>query len=426
MDIDDAMKKAGRFGIFQKKIFALVTLFQLLAAAYVLSITFVGLAPTWRCSGENNSSSKLPLVQRCHKFETNDNCKPVYDKTQFLSIAHEWDLICSKAHYVNLTQSGLFFGFLLGSFIFGKLADTIGRRKTIIISLIVLTIFSFLIPLSPNVLIFGLFRAGLGFAAAGGIPMFILVSEMLGQSNRSLLSVSISFTFAIGFVTLSIAAYLLNDWRKLSLLIAILIVPFLLCYKMIPESPLWLLSVGEEVKARRLVAYIAKTNKSTSLPDGFTLKSVISSDQSTAPGIIDLIRHKTLLRRSLLLISCWFTVCFVYYGLSLGVGNLSSNIYISLSLSGIVEIPSYILAYVLLDRIGRRISNGVFLICGGAAGIGCALLQLLNLDEVGGFKMGLALFGKFFISAGFSVVYVYTAELYSTDVRSGICSIRCE
>ena len=40
----------------------------------------------------------------------------------------------------------------------------------------------------------------------------------------------------------------------------------------------------------------------------------------------------------------------VYYGLSLGVGNLSDNIYISLSLSGLVEIPSNLLTYFIMDR----------------------------------------------------------------------------
>lgn len=46
-------------------------------------------------------------------------------------------------------------------------------------------------------------------------------------------------------------------------------------------------------------------------------------------------------------------ICMVYYGLSLGVGSLSNNEYISLSLSGIVEIPSYLMAYVMLDRWER-------------------------------------------------------------------------
>ncbi len=45
-----------------------------------------------------------------------------------------------------------------------------------------------------------------------------------------------------------------------------------------------------------------------------------------------------------------FTVCMVYYGLSLGVGSLSSNLYLAFTLSGLVEIPSNLLTLVALEK----------------------------------------------------------------------------
>lgn len=71
----------------------------------------------------------------------------------------------------------------------------------------------------------------MGFIIAGGIPFFVLISEILGPSYRGLLSVLISTFFGVGFVTLSLAAYLLGEWRSLVFLAAILTVPFLFLYK---------------------------------------------------------------------------------------------------------------------------------------------------------------------------------------------------
>ena len=50
------------------------------------------------------------------------------------------------------------------------------------------------------------------------------------------------------------------------------------------------------------------------------------------------------------LFSSRFTNCLIYYGLSLGVGNLTSNLYIGFTLSGLVEIPSNILALITLEK----------------------------------------------------------------------------
>ena len=115
----------------------------------------------------------------------------------------------------------------------------------------------------------------------------------------------------------------------------------------IPESPRWLLTMQEEVKARQIIREIARTNKK-SLPSDFSLK--YTSSGQVSPGFFDLMSHRVLFRRTLIMAFIWFTVCMVYYALSLGVGNLSSNLYISFSLSGIVEIPSYLVAYVTLEK----------------------------------------------------------------------------
>lgn len=47
-------------------------------------------------------------------------------------------------------------------------------------------------------------------------------------------------------------------------------------------------------------------------------------------------------------------VTLVYYGLSLNVGNIGTNIYLSFFMSAMAELLGYLLSSLLLDRVGRK------------------------------------------------------------------------
>ena len=44
----------------------------------------------------------------------------------------------------------------------------------------------------------------------------------------------------------------------------------------------------------------------------------------------------------------------MYYGLSLNVSNLSTNLYISTAANAIAEMPAFLLTALFLDRFGRK------------------------------------------------------------------------
>lgn len=48
--------------------------------------------------------------------------------------------------------------------------------------------------------------------------------------------------------------------------------------------------------------------------------------------------------------NCRFVCSFVYYGLTLSAGDLGGNIYASLALSGLIEIPSYPICIYLINQ----------------------------------------------------------------------------
>ena len=57
----------------------------------------------------------------------------------------------------------------------------------------------------------------------------------------------------------------------------------------------------------------------------------------------------------------------VYYGLTMGVGDLAGNLYINTFIMGAVEVPSYFLCQqMLVRRPGRRgTACSLFALCGG-------------------------------------------------------------
>lgn len=56
---------------------------------------------------------------------------------------------------------------------------------------------------------------------------------------------------------------------------------------------------------------------------------------------------------------------FVFYGLSVNSTSMSGNKYINFALVSLVEIPGYTIAWVSIQKIGRRFSLvGSLLLCG--------------------------------------------------------------
>ena len=84
---------------------------------------------------------------------------------------------------------------------------------------------------------------------------------------------------------------------------------------------------------------------------------------------------------------------------------------------------------------GRRPVLSLCQLLGGTATIIAGLLEDQDIAEITGLHMNYAelqilcsLIGKFGISAAYAIVYLYTAELYPTIIRTtsiGICSLVC-
>ncbi|XP_071478127.1 organic cation transporter protein-like [Diadema antillarum] len=349
----------------------------------------------------------------------------IFDTSRYKStINMEFDLVCDRKDLSDISASMWFVGILIGSFVFGSLADRIGRCRTLWICLAIQLLFGISVAFAPTFWSFVVLRMIVGSANMGVYMMcFIIGTEFVGPSKRVLAGQGINFAFSVGYMGLSVLAYLLRDWHHLQLAISVPIAAFFLFVPIVPESARWLLSQGEIERASEIIRSIARGNRATLAEPIFTESDRLEMEKQhdgKKSNILDLFRTPNLRMESINLAFNWLVENLVYYGLSLGAGDLGVNVYLAAFVSGAVELPAYASTLFTLEYYGRRISTCLYLLIAGGA---CLLTIVI---PSGPWKAAVATIGKFGVTASFGIIFIYTAELYPTPVRSvglGMCSM---
>ncbi|XP_071788754.1 organic cation transporter protein-like [Asterias amurensis] len=344
-----------------------------------------------------------------------------YDRSQYkTTVIQDFDLVCAKGDMSGFAQSVFFAGFLSGSLIWGAVADWAGRRPTFFVCVTMSLVSATSVSFMPN---FASFAAMRFFVAAGNygiyLMAFILVSEIVGPEYRVQVGTMLSVLFALGYVLLSLLAYLLREWRHLQLALSLPISIFLLYFIFLPESPRWLISKKRYKEAKMVIDKIAEVN-GTQVPENLfddpedhdEKEKTSESSTSRQPTHIDLFRTPNMRKKTLNLLYNWFVSGFVYYGLSLSTSSLGIDPYIAAFVSGTVDFPAFFSSWYFMQRFGRRISVCCYL---GIAGLACLITSCIS-PGVG--RAVVAMIGKFGIAGSFNAIYTLSVELYPTPIRT--------
>ena len=123
-------------------------------------------------------------------------------------------------------------GSLFGALIFGALADKYGRRKVWYISFTGLVLFGFASSFAPTYRIYVTLRFFTGFCIGGEIlSAFVLATELIGPSYRGFAGTMAQCFFTAGLLILPIVAYLIRDWRTLSVVLSLPCSVFILFFR---------------------------------------------------------------------------------------------------------------------------------------------------------------------------------------------------
>lgn len=169
------------------------------------------------------------------------------------------------------------------------------------------------------------------------------------------------------------------------------------------------------------MAAIAKAN-GNHLPDGvfLALDEDTKRDEiqgSTQSGsLLDVIRSPITRIRLILAVAINFMCAVVYYGLSLNVVNLDTNIYMNVAVNAVAEMPAFLITAVLLDVCGRKpLAIGTLWFSGVFCWAG-SLMKGVGIWKV--IRMGCGVLGIFGMAGTYNLLYIYTAELFPTVVRN--------
>ncbi|MFH8983718.1 MFS transporter [Streptomyces varsoviensis] len=187
-----------------------------------------------------------------------------------------------SATATSAVLASAFIGMFLGVVTMGRLADRYGRRRFLIASVALYTVFSAVGALSLNapMLIAARFLAGLGIGPQ--LPLAdAYLSDLLPARARGRYT-ALAYTIAFfGVPTVGLLAHWLvrlsplgmAGWRWLFLIGALGGVAALLRYRRLVESPRWLASVGRTAEAERIVTDLEAAAPTRAAPPAATART---------------------------------------------------------------------------------------------------------------------------------------------------------
>lgn len=336
-------------------------------------------------------------------------------------------------------QSIFFVGALVGAGVFGSLSDTfLGRKGALAVVCALNATFGLLTALSPSYWVYFLLRGATGFSCGGvGLCSFVLATEPVGPSKRGSVGMSAFYFFSSGIMLLSALAYFSPSWKYLylitsapALLYCVFVLPF------VSESPRWYLVQGRTDDALCVLNSLAKRNGrmipagisiETELPDSqiesqTTLPNQCVSEKSqpSSGTLLDVFRMPATRINMLVMVFVWLDVALVYYGISLNVTNLGTNLYLSVFLNAIAEMPAFALTAGLLHKFGRRAMLLFTMLLTGSCSIIGTVISIKSENTSFGSEVRLAcgVVAIFGLAGAYNLLYIYTAELFPTVVRN--------
>ncbi|XP_030074643.1 solute carrier family 22 member 20-like [Microcaecilia unicolor] len=345
----------------------------------------------------------------------------IYDTSLFSStIITEWDLVCEQRRMKQMAQTIYMTGVLMGSIVFGGLADRFGRRALLIWCYLQLAIAGTCVAFLPWFSAYCSFRFLCGMAFSGILLNTIsLILEWMPPKGRTLVATIFGYGFTSGQLILAGIAYGIREWRWLQFTVSVPFFFFFLYSWWVPESSRWLVLKKKPHMAMKNLHKVARINGKREEGDRITLEVVIfhmeaeTSAMKSSHSILDLFRTPAMRRISVCLTLVWFSTSFAYYGLAMDLQNFQLSIFLVQVLFGVIDFPAKFISAISMSFIGRRVTQGTTLILAG-------LMILANIfvpTEMNIIRSVIAALGKGCLATSFTCAYLYAGELYPTVIR---------
>ncbi|KAI9559821.1 hypothetical protein GHT06_013828 [Daphnia sinensis] len=464
-DFEDFLEKLSKTRNLQFRTFLWLCLPAFFSGIVVMSYTFTGGTPNYRCFLEecdenvtafsSNGSSFAPLwlnqviplhrekaIAQCYRYNITLAYKQcdrnqsihdtflkkcsrwIYDTSVFRStIVSDFELTCENEWKQTVASSLFMLGMLIGAVGIGYSGDTIGRRKTFTLNVFTLAIVTTASAFSPDWITFCTLRFFSGIGASGHfLIIFVWGVEAVGNKYRVTSGFIYQIVYAAGSACLGVVAYFVRDWRALQLLISIPMFGFTAFFWILPESIRWLITKKHYPQAKQLLLRAIGVSEIHVVPDyvlalchGETKRNTENSQFGNISTIeLNSVRDGGDYSR-------YLDKTKVESLADIFRSNILMIRLMIISMAWLVEIPAYLLGMVVVEKIGRK----PMLTCGLLISGFCCLMAGLLPTEWASVKTVFSLIAKLFAACVTATLYSYTSELFPTFGRSamvGLCS----
>ena len=447
-NFEDVFDQIGHFKIYQKYAAVTALIMAWPAGFSTLLPIFTHLKSDYSCVEFSDSnpinftqntkidSCGIAQITSCQTSCTNYEFKnQIFDSTvvsDFQLVCQDWPLFPDGA--LTLVGMVFFVGSAAGALINGYIADAFGRKKSAILGCLVGIISEISTTYSTTWQVYGFFR----FSAAIGAMMvyssgFIIGQELLGSRQRLNLGICMSASFTAAWISLVGIAYILqeigSDWRVLVRIVSSGYVVCLICLAFLYESPRWLLTQGKSKEATQVLQNIADKNgvKTTVICPRL--------DKTTGQqyGFLETVKLDRRITKGIMFNAyLWSANALVYYGLSMNSASLPGSVFFNNLMAAGSEYPMYMIMSFLMKRFGRRRMTSY---CFFLAGVSCLIATVTfeiakkrcestNLKNPWVImNLMFSFFGKTCIAGSFGSVWIWSCELFPTEIRGSAVGI---
>ncbi|XP_015786194.1 organic cation transporter protein [Tetranychus urticae] len=433
----------GSWGPLQKRLFLFLGIIYCVAPYNNASLFFYAIKSDIVCVESDDSETSIEADQ-C-TFDELDSCASWYHNVTRTTITKEWDLVCERYWLRSVVLSSYQFGYLVSGLIVGYISDRHGRKLAILFCILLEIVCSLGLILSPNVYVFIAIRVFHGIGGYGRyLASVILLMESVGPNLRGRILICYEWVWFLGEYVMMFVTYHVPKFKYIymgSMIFQLLCIGIV---TILPESARWQLVVGQIDRAEETLRLYAKkrkskgaesdtetANKDDEQKELFDLKldklrgHLYSGERPTTfRGLFYLIRQPRISRFCFALYVIWFLRTFIGWGLIYSTLDLSGNVFINNAIILTASVLANLFMTWKIDSFRRRSMLITFFLMTSV--LLCASIAFVESHQYIIPRMILIASGKFFSTAIYSLVYVYTSEIFPTNIRHlgvGTCSM---
>ena len=410
VSIEDMLKEIGEFGLFQQLLLASLCLSNMYGSQIVI-MYFAGLNPSWKCTENSSvclSSDTFPNTNKSRCLMKRFDWE--YTEQKEYSVTTQFDLVCGKEWLIGFASTIFFLGWMVGGIVFGWFADNFGRRIVLIPATVFFILIGSITSFSPNIVVFLVLRFIEGFLIPGSfVQAFIIVAEYIGNKYRPFVGVTYVTFCSINFCQLGLIAYFVREWKYIFILTTAPYSLIVFLYYFIPESARWLLVNGQKERADKIFENIAKWNKKKIAEN----ISVYVAAKRQKPKPWSLFKTKKTAISTLIQGYSWMIIGMIFYILTFAADEIGGSLYANYFILHVTSgLPVLFTLVYFCNRLGRKKTILASLILTGTS---CIMVAFLPEGRA---KVAVAITGKFFVTNSFFGVYIWSAEILPTAIRS--------